>query len=116
MTQPRFLVDDERTPIIDVSKNAFPDAPPEAWGPVVLVCPHCGHDERDHAGPHEMFDLITEAGTDLPTVSSRHFLCRECHESSPVWVIRRDGTVTTHMRDAETAEPCMPKGFHERPG
>lgn len=113
MIRSRFLINDENLPIVDVYKISHPDAPPETHGPVFLLCPHCGHDERDNSGPHEMFDTLFEDRVKgAPLVSSRHFRCRECGEISPVWIIRREGAVTTHMRDAETGEACMPQGFH----
>ena len=109
----RFLIFDENSPIIDVSRHAFPDAPPVVTGPSYLLCPHCGHDERSHAGPHEMFSVLPPVDAKPPIVSSLHFRCRECEEVSPVWVIRRDGAVTSHMRDLETEEACMPLDFDD---
>ena len=112
----KFFINDEHTPIIDVSRRAFPDAPPEAQGAVVLLCPHCGHDERGNSGPHEVFDTLSATSSEQSEqsviVSDRHFRCRECGETSPVWVLRRDKTVNSHMREAESGDPCVPAGFH----
>ena len=113
MRGPKFLIYDELTPIIDVSRRALPDAPPEARGGVILLCPHCGHDERGNSGPHEIFDTFSDHSSEQAViVSDRHFRCRECGETSPVWVLRRDGTVISHMRQADTGDPCVPVGFH----
>ena len=80
-------------------------------GPSFLLCPHCGNDERSEYGPHEMFNQLERDGKNLPLVSNLHFRCRQCAEVSPVWVIRQDGGVTTHMRELETGEACMPQDF-----
>lgn len=116
MREPGFLIYDDNSPIIDFPDEAQANLPPEAVGPVVVVCPHCGHDERGHSGPHEMFDVVSETTEQaLPAVSSRHFRCRECSEVSPLWVICRGGTVVTHMREAESGDPCVPRGFLFKP-
>ena len=59
-----------------------------------------------------MFNILGRDSQSLPLVSSLHFRCRECEEVSPVWVIRRDDGVTTHMRELETREACMPRDFY----
>lgn len=82
-------------------------------GSSFLLCPHCGNDERGDGGPHEMFNVLVPDDKVLPLVSSLHFRCRDCDEVSPVWTIRRDGGVTTHLRELETEEPCMPRDFYD---
>lgn len=113
MRERRFLLTEEECELVDVSRRAMADAPPEALGAMILLCPHCGHDERSDPGPHEMFDLLWEevARRPLP-VSQRHFRCRLCGETSPIWSFRRNGQVTTHLVDLSTGQACMPLGFH----
>ncbi|WP_152048563.1 hypothetical protein [Aureimonas psammosilenae] len=113
MSGRQFLLSEEQSFFLDISKRAYADAPPEAAGPTVLVCPHCGHDERGGNGPHEIFDLVQDNRSRISVlVSDRHFRCRECGEGSPVWSLRRDGVAISHLRAVESGESCMPAGFH----